>query len=189
MTRAWSMLCVRSLLVALSWCCASRALAFDESLDEPPACDRTESQCDTRWGVVIAAALGLSREASEINPRAAFRVNFPLSDFFEAQTDLVLGGFPGFEQSERSRRHSRFGVGLRAALQLNVGSVYTLGLGTELALALSGPIVGAHVSFLGFRIGPEREFLLSFPQQFWLNAAGSSMFLEQVLRISYLFDF
>jgi hypothetical protein len=178
---------VMLLFIALSWFCASHALAFDESLDEAPACDPIESQCEVRWGVVVESALGISREESPLNFRAAVRLNFPLTDIFEVRTDLVLGGFPGFLRPEPGPSYSSFAAGIRVDLQLNVGSVYTLGIGADVVLAFSGGLAGTHVSILGFRFGPKREFFVNLPQQLWINF-DNFIVLEQLLSVSYLFD-
>ncbi|HTU61247.1 MAG TPA: hypothetical protein VMF89_22485 [Polyangiales bacterium] len=174
--------------VALPWLCASHVLAEERWSDEPPACDPIESQCEMRWGVVIEAALALSRENSAINPRGGVRFNFPLTDYVEARTDFLLGGFPGFQDPDTLVGHSSFGALARVSLQLDVGSVYTLSIGADLALALSGGLAGVHLSFLGFRFGPKREFFINLPQQLWFDIQSSTPALEQLLSVSYLSD-
>lgn len=182
---SWASWC----FVALFWLCTSHALADDaSSSEEAPACDPIDSQCTVRWGVALETALGLSREESQLNYRAAVRLNSPLTDIIEVRTDLVLGGFPGFLDPEAGPSHSSFGAGLRVDLQLNMGTIYTLGLGADAVLAVSGALVGTHASLLGFRFGPKRELFVNLPLQLWMNLSSSRIVLEQLLSVSYLFS-
>jgi hypothetical protein len=155
----------------------SAALAHD-SFGDLLSCNSRDPRCAVRWGVAVETALGLNREESQANYHAALRLNVPVTRLLEVRFDFVLGGFP----------HASFGAGPRVDLQLNLGSVYTLGLGVDAVLAIHGGFVGTHVSVLGFRFGPEREFFVNLPWQLSINTNTSRIILEQLLSVSYLFS-
>jgi hypothetical protein len=164
------------------------ARADDASIDEEPECQRIRPQCTVRWGLVVESAIGISHEDSQFNPRAAVRLNVPLTDVVEVRADFVLGGFPSFTTTAQGLSYSKFGVGVRVDLQFNVGSVYTLGLGGDAVLAFWGGVVGTHASILGFRFGAKRQFLVNAPQQLWINLGSSKRgVIEQLFSFSYLF--
>jgi non-canonical (house-cleaning) NTP pyrophosphatase len=146
------------------------------------------------FGVGLETGVGLV-EGDDAYPalNVILRANFAYSRIFEWHADLRLGGYPAeleiFDNSSgypSTPERTTPGAALRIAGQLNLGSIYCIGIGVDAGILKdAGPFAGAHIMPLGFRMGAERSFLLGFQAGF--RAGEQDAVADLLLGGVYLF--
>jgi hypothetical protein len=145
-----------------------------------------------RLGVGLETGFGLI-DGDDAAPNASVivRVNYAVTRIFEWRADVRLGAFASEIREADSYYGESWseegapGLMLRTDGQLDLGSIYTVSFGLDLGGVVGvGPVVGAHISPIGFRIGSERAVLADLQVGATSGEDGVANFL---LGVTYLF--